>query len=803
MPTANANTKAAAETPAETNLDPIETNPRPAKTVYLLDAAGGLEEKILLQWIAEQTSEKAPDTVALPSSRRPNKNDEIDAKLEQALASGSDVHLKPIRLAWLPPQSDDARPPGLLSLLVFGDPHDPGRIRQQWIRRRDPDRCRVVDGQSATVGELRKRWHSGRAGLDEAETAGLADFVIRQAHLALDRAERKIRGLRYKVPRFVADSISDRPSFRGGVAKLAWESGSNTATIGHDAGAYLKEIAATHSPYIIDLTAHLCRALYTRGYGDNLHYDRGDLESVYALAQQYPVVFLPSHKSNLDHLVLQYALYENGHPPNHTAGGINMNFFPIGSLLRRSGVFFIRRTFKDNAVYKFVLGQYIDYLIEKRFPLEWYIEGGRSRSGKLLPPRYGLLAYVIDAYKRGRSEDVILLPVSTVYDQIQDVGDYAAEQRGAEKQSESFGWLLRVVGMLRGGYGGIHIRFGEPISLRESLGQPAMGQEPQPDEKNIDVRKMAFEVSHRINAVTPITPTSLVTLALLGAGDRAVTLAEAEEAIAPFVEFVRSRGLPTTETLNLESPEGVRATLDGLIRNNVVSCFDKGPEAVYAINKDQHLSAAYYRNATIHFFVTAAISELALVALRHADSGVDREALFWEEIAALRDLLKFEFFFADKEESREQIAGGLAKQSPDWQGCVEAGGEDLRRLMQEIRPLTAHLVLRPFLEAYQVVGDTLERIDSAEAINHEAVLSDCLALGTQYHLQKRIRNAESVSKVLFASALKLADNRELLGPADEKVREARAAFAEEIRTAVRRVDAIDAIAAGRRAGLDN
>ena len=124
-------------------------------------------------------------------------------------------------------------------------------------------------------------------------------------------------------------------------------------------------------------------------------------------AQRYPVVFLPSHKSNLDHLVLQYALHENGHPPNHTAGGINMNFFPVGPLVRRSGVFFIRRTFKDNPVYKFVLRQYIDYLIEKRFSLEWYIEGGRSRSGKLLPPRFGLLAYVVDAYRRGKSEDVL------------------------------------------------------------------------------------------------------------------------------------------------------------------------------------------------------------------------------------------------------------------------------------------------------------------------------------------------------------------------------------------------------------
>src|SRR5262249_57533399 len=119
-------------------------------------------------------------------------------------------------------------------------------------------------------------------------------------------------------------------------------------------------------------------------------------------------------------------------------GWINMKFFAMGPLMRRGGVFFIRRSFKDNDVYKFVLRQYIDYLIEKRFPLEWYIEGGRSRSGKLLPPRFGLLAYVVDAYRRGKSDDVLLVPVSIAYDQIQDVAGYAAEERRVAQHDESF-----------------------------------------------------------------------------------------------------------------------------------------------------------------------------------------------------------------------------------------------------------------------------------------------------------------------------------------------------------------------------
>src|SRR5207245_3599065 len=225
-------------------------------------------------------------------------------------------------------------------------------------------------------------------------------FVVGQAALALGRAERRRGGARYKVPRSVHDEILSRAACRGGIARLARELGRPEASVAYSASRYLREIAAGHSAYVIDLVAHLIRYMYTRGYGEALHYDRTQLEAIYLLAQRYPVVFLPSHKSNLDHLVLQYALHENGHPPNHTAGGINMNFFPVGPLVRRSGVFFIRRSFKDNAVYKHVLRQYIDYLIEKRFSLEWYIEGGRSRAGKLLPPMFGMLAYVVDAYRR-------------------------------------------------------------------------------------------------------------------------------------------------------------------------------------------------------------------------------------------------------------------------------------------------------------------------------------------------------------------------------------------------------------------
>ncbi len=632
-----------------------------------------------------------------------------------------------------------------------------------------------------------------------AQTVGLAEFVALQAALALERAERRLRGARYKVPRLVHEAILSRPAFRGALARLARELGRPEAAVQEEASRYLREIAARHSPSVIDLVAYFIRLIYSRGY-EAIHYDRRRLEEIFTLAQRYPVVFLPTHKSNLDHLVLQYALYENGLPPNHTAGGINMNFFPVGPLVRRSGVFFIRRTFKDNPVYKLVLRQYIDYLIEKRFSLEWYIEGGRSRSGKLLPPRFGLLAYVVDAYRRGRSEDVFLIPVSIAYDLIQDVGDYVAEQRGAAKAPESFGWFLHVLRALRRRSGAIHIRLGEPLSLRAAVGPADPTSEPRSDEHELALQKLAFEVSVRINRVTPITAASLVTFALLNSGDRALTIEETVEVVSDPLDYVRRRGLPTTGPLDLDGPEGVRRALEALVDSGVVSRFADGPEPVYFIGDDQHLAAAYYRNTIIHFFVNGAIAELALLRAAEEANG-DPAATFWDEAMRLRDLLKFEFFFAEKEAFRAELRAEIAFHDVEWERHLGDGTVAIQSLIQRFRPFNGHLVLRPFLEAYRVVADTLVRLPAGLPVVESRLLTGALNLGKQYRLQRHIRSAESVSKVLFETALRLAGNRRLLDPDEATVPGRRRAFAEEIHDVLRRVDAIDALAAKRRAGL--
>ncbi len=773
------------------------------RVVFLLDACSKYEKRLLSDWIAERRPENGAsppvETIDLPPSRRRRARGRSDGALETVLASGEDVMLAPLRVAWDREKVDGVRENPVKELLTVGDPRDPGRLRQRWIHRRAPHLCNVVPGEPATAGELRERWRH-QSGADVTHTASLAEFVERQAALALERAERRLRGQKYKVPKLVREDILARASFRAGIAKLARDLGQPEKKLAKRAERYLREIAATHSPHVIDLCAHLIHSLYTQAYEERLHYDRERLERIYELTQRHPLVFLPSHKSNLDHLVLQYALHENGHPPNHTAGGINMNFFPIGPLVRRSGVFFIRRTFKDNPTYKFVMRQYVEYLIEKRFSLEWYIEGGRSRSGKLLPPRLGLMAYVADAYKNGKAEDVYLIPVSIAYDQIQDVGSYVAEQKGAKKSKESFGWFLKVVRSLQNRYGQIYINFGDPVSMREALGDPEAACRPSDDEQHLAIQKIAFEVAVRIDRVTPITATSLVTLALLGVGDRALSLVETRVVLDPILEYVATRKVPVTEGFDLRSDDGLLNALDALVGSGVVSCFAEGPEPVYAIGADQHLTAAYYRNTIIHFFVAGAIAELAL--LRSAESEVaDARTEFMEEALRIRDLLKFEFFFPEKEDFRAELSADLDVRAEGWAGTMGLGGDEIHRLARRLRPLLSHRVLRPYLEAYQVVADALEQHPVDEPLDDGSFLTSCVGLGKQYVLQRRIRSPESITRVLFENALRLARNRGLVAPGAADLGSRRSGFAEEVQGAIRRIDAVESISAGRRAGL--
>ncbi|MEO2170020.1 MAG: hypothetical protein ABGY42_18275, partial [bacterium] len=293
----------------------------------------------------------------------------------------------------------------------------------------------------------------------------------------------------------------------------------------------------------------------------------------------------------------------------------------------------------------------------------------------------------------------------------------------------------------------------------------------------------------------------LLTFALLGIGDQAATVGQISFSLAPLASYVEERGFRTTlEDTEFDSPDAVRDALLELASSGVVASYEEGPEPVYLIAADQYLTAAYYRNTIVHFFVAGAIAELALLAAAEAPDG-ERMAAFDDSVAALRDLFKFEFFFPEKEEFRREVGSELSLRSPGWEDAVASDGDAIRAVLHSLRPLLAHRVLRAFLSAYRVAADEIAALLDPAAFDESVFLVACVRRGRQYLLQHRLRSAESVSEPLFRAALGLARNRGLLDPKTTDREAACADFVREVAAALHRVEAISALGSARRAGL--
>lgn len=582
----------------------------------------------------------------------------------------------------------------------------------------------------------------------------------------------------------VAREVLNSEHFQTALKQLADKLGQPFEAVSAEAEKGLGEIASVKSPTFSHLFDHVLGPMHTRAWTFDV--DTPGLQRLKALSERgSALVFLPTHRSYADAFILSQVLRENGFPRNHILGGDNVGFFPLGTIIRRSGGVLIRRSFKGDEIYKLVVREYLRYLVAAGGNLEWYMEGGRSRTGKLRPPKYGLLRYLVDAIEGGAAEDLMLVPVSITYDQLHEVGMMAAEEAGTTKAKEGIRWLMDYAKTQKEWIGKSYIRFGEPLSLRGAL----VDTDPQKSSGRWALDKVAFEVFQRINRITPVTAPALVTLALLGAHDRAMTLDEVHDVIVPLLDYASQRGLPTTAVSGLREREGVESVLRDLVRTDVINRYDRGLVPVYKIEPGKHSVAAFYRNSAIHWFVNRAIVELGVMDVSR-DAKPDSLERGWEAAYALRDLLKFEFFFSDKETFREEIKAEALLIDPqfvDHPASTDQRGSILRKAPF----LIAHRVLPAFLEAYYVVADRLAAQRTDAALDQSAFLNECVAVGKQYVLQGKLRNPECVSKELFINALSLAGNRNLLAPGSPDLAERRRAYAAEMAAAVAAVASIE------------
>lgn len=547
------------------------------------------------------------------------------------------------------------------------------------------------------------------------------------------------------------------PDFRSGLEQIARETGRTDQQVMRDARRYLREMGAKPSPLVAGFGGWAAGLVWRRNYR-KVHYDRRDLERLAELETDNPLVFLPSHKSQLDHAVLHNLLWRNGRPPNYTAAGINMNFFLLGPIIRRSGSFFIRRRIGDRPVYKRVLRAYLAHLLEQGHPVEWYIEGTRSRTGRVLPPTYGLLTYAAEALWNDRCGDIQAVPVSISYDHVEEIEPYVAEQRGATKRRETFTWMVKSILMMGRDYGDIHVRLGAPLSMAEYLGGHA-----EADRRGM-VAALGTEICARINRATPVTATSLVASAILGnTGPLGLSPVRLGEVVDELVRDAGARRLPTVDGLAALDRAGIERIAGRLARRGIVT-IDRatpgpgGTSPTYRIEPDQRLAASFYRNTIAHHYVVPAAAEVAIASAGRV-AGTSLLEGFDQALRALHGLLEADFFLPDPEVFAGQVTNELTRRVPDWESLLLAEGP--ATVLDRLRPHRAPWALRHFLEACWVVAGQITEKQAGRPSDTEGLLRSALERSLAEARQGRI-SAEAASLPLLSAGFRMATRH---GPA--------------------------------------
>jgi glycerol-3-phosphate O-acyltransferase len=627
----------------------------------------------------------------------------------------------------------------------------------------------MTGGPAATAREI------GRIGVRKVlQRSGIVDESV--TPLSTDPAE-------------VVQLLS-APWYDDRLTKLAKELERDPDSVRAEAAGYLREMAPSLDERAVHAWSGFSR-WFMRAY--DVLVDEDQIAQLRKLDRKAALAFAFSHRSYLDGMLLPEVILANRLRPALTFGGSNMNFFPLGTWAKRTGTIFIRRQTKDIPVYRLALRAYTAQLVQNHANLTWSIEGGRTRTGKLRPPVFGILRYITDAVDEIDGPEVYLVPTSIVYDQLHEVEAMTTEAYGGVKRPEDLRFMIRLARQQGQRLGRAYLDFGEPLPLRKRL------LELRADESGTgtEIERIALDVEHRINRATPVTPTAVVSLALLGA-DRSLSISEVLATVRPLASYIAARNWKVAGGTDLTNRSTIRWTLHQLVASGVVSVYDAGTEAVWGIGTDQHLVAAFYRNTAIHILVDRAIAETALLAASETSvDGLVLPATVRDEALSLRELLKFEFLFSARAQFEKDLTDEVRLIGPVEDTTKSIAAADIRRLLESADLLLAHLVLRPFLDAYHIVADRLAAHED-ESFDQAAFLAECLEVGKQWELQRRIASAESRSMELFKTGLRLARHRELVdGFEYPDVAQRRRQFADEIATAVRRVNEIAELARTR------
>lgn len=434
----------------------------------------------------------------------------------------------------------------------------------------------------------------------------------------------------------------------------------------------------------------------------------GHIDPVQAIAPGHEVIYVPCHRSHIDYLLLSYVLFRNGLTPPHIAAGINLNMPVIGGLLRRGGAFFMRRTFKGNPLYAAVFNEYLHTLFTKGFPVEYFVEGGRSRTGRMLHPKPGMLAITLRSYLRSARTPIVFVPVYIGYERVLEGRTYLGELRGASKKKESIFDIFKVIGALKQRFGQVAVNFGEPIRLSAFLddAQPGWRELPLPaDERpawlHTVTNHLGDRVAQGINAAAAINPANLVALALLSTSRQALDERALVRVLDLFLTLLRK--VPYSPWITIPEGDG-QALIEHARTMGLVAEQRDALGRILYLDEANAVLMTYYRNNILHVFALPAL----LASFFQSASRMNREQIV-RFARALYPFLQAELFIRWPVEALDEVIDQWLDAFVE-QGLLKFDGEAYVRAA----PSSRHFVLLTLLA--RGVTQTLQRFYMAIAL---------------------------------------------------------------------------------------
>ncbi|KAF1714476.1 glycerol-3-phosphate 1-O-acyltransferase [Pseudoxanthomonas sangjuensis] len=442
-------------------------------------------------------------------------------------------------------------------------------------------------------------------GLEPERTVRKLSRVLR-THF--HRIREAVIGPDLSTRRLLVDQVLAAEPVREAIADEARRSKSRPEDAWKKAQAYAWEVAADYSNPVVRSASFLLTHVWNRIYAGVLVHH---LDKLKEAAPGHEVVYVPSHRSHMDYLLLSYLLYERGIVPPHIAAGINLNLPVIGTILRKGGAFFLRRSFRGNPLYSAVFSEYVAQLVSGGYSMEYFIEGGRSRTGRLLPPKGGMIAMTVRAFLRQPKKPVLFQPVYIGYEKVMEARSYLDELGGRPKEKESIWALLwGIPKVLRSNFGQVVVNFGEPIALTAMLAEHAPGWDGKPvseDEKpawlSDTVDALALRINTNINRAADVNPINLLALALLSTPKHAMGEADLVAQIELCKHLLADLPYSDRVTVTPHTPERIIA--HGLEIGVLQRISHPLGDVLDVVDEDTAVLMSYYRNNVLHLFTTS------------------------------------------------------------------------------------------------------------------------------------------------------------------------------------------------------